>query len=90
MFKRSSSRFLAFLFEQIIGLLHWLRLALIVCLPIASGIFGLLLGGEVAMYVWGSNQQASDMIVHFLIAGPFGCAGFYGVRYLLTRVRINR
>jgi len=90
MFKRFKVRFLAFLSEQVAGLLNLLRLVLIVFSPIAAGIYGGLIGSDFAVYVWGIKHPPSDMFVHLLIAGLFACCGFYGVGYLLRLVGIDR
>ena len=61
------NKFLSFLFDQVMGFFAWLRLAVIALCPIAAAIYSWLIGGDVAMYVWGNNGAASDLIIHFII-----------------------
>ena len=84
------NKFLSFLFDQVMGFFAWLRLAVIALCPIAAGIYSWLIGGDVAMYVWGGNgAPISDMFMQFFIAAPFGAVAFYGVRFLLKKLGVD-
>ena len=69
--------------------LVFLRLSIIVFVPIICGIIGFVfIGGEIAAFIWGYRTENAgiDLIANLLIAGPFGAIGFEGSRFLLKKI----
>ena len=71
--------------------IKFIRLALVVFLPLAIGLKCAIWGGEIAALVWPNNpdRPGLTMLANLWIAAPFGVAGFYFSKRILIKIGLD-